>query len=77
MNLRLLLMLILSSLAVLFIAQNVAVVEIGFLNWRTSMSSALLIFFSLMTGFVLGWFVHSYLLHRKAMGNKGELQYLH
>jgi uncharacterized integral membrane protein len=76
MNLRLLLILILSSLAVLFIAQNVAVVEIGFLFWRASMSSALLIFFSLMTGFVLGWFLHSYLLRRKAMGNKGELLYL-
>ena len=76
MNLRLLLMLILSSLAVLFIAQNVAVVEIGFLYWRASMSSALLILFSLMTGFVLGWFMHSYRLHRKAMCNKGELLYL-
>ncbi len=76
MNLKLVLMLILSSLAVLFIAQNVAVVEIGFLFWRTSMSSALLIFFSLMTGFVLGWFMHGYLLHRKAAGNKGELRYL-
>lgn len=76
MNLRLLLVLVLSSMAVLFIAQNVAVVEIAFLYWRASMSSALLIFFSLMTGFVLGWFMHSYRLHRKAMDNKGELLYL-
>ncbi len=76
MNLRLVLLVVLSSLAVLFIAQNAAVVEIAFLYWRTSMSSALLIFFSLLTGFVLGWFMHSYRLHRKAMGNKGELLYL-
>lgn len=76
MTLRLLLMLVLSSLAVLFIAQNVAVVEIGFLYWRASMSSALLIFFSLMTGFVLGWFMHSYRMHRRDMDNKGELLYL-
>lgn len=76
MTLRLLLILILSSLAILFIAQNVAVVEIGFLYWRASMSSALLIFFSLMTGFVLGWFMHSYRMYRKTMGNKGELLYL-
>jgi uncharacterized integral membrane protein len=69
-------MLILSSLAVLFIAQNVAVVEISFLYWRASMSSALLIFFSLMIGFVLGLITHSYRLHRKAMDNKGELLYL-
>lgn len=76
MNLKLLLMLILASLAVLFIAQNVAVVEIGFLFWRASMSSALLIFFSLMTGFVLGWFTHSYLVHRKTTGKNGQLSYL-
>lgn len=68
MNLKLTLILILSSLAVVFIAQNVAVVEIGFLFWRASMSSALLIFFTLMIGFVLGWFLHSYLLHRKSAG---------
>lgn len=76
MTMKLVLMLILSSLAVLFIAQNVAVVEIAFLFWRASMSSALLIFFSLMTGFVLGWFTHGYLLHRKAVDNTGELRYL-
>ena len=73
MNLRLTLVLILGSLAVIFIAQNVAMVEIGFLYWRTSMSSALLIFFTLMIGFLLGWFLHSYLLYRKS---KDDLVYL-
>jgi uncharacterized integral membrane protein len=73
MNLKLTLILILSSLAVLFIAQNSSVVEIGFLFWRASMSSALLIFFTLMTGFLLGWFLHSYLLYRKS---KDDLVYL-
>jgi uncharacterized integral membrane protein len=76
MNLRLVLLLVLSSLALVFIVQNAAVVEITFLFWRTSMSSALLIFFSLLTGFVLGWFMHSYRLHRRAMCGKGELLYL-
>jgi len=66
MNLRLTLVLILGSMAVLFIAQNSNVVEIGFLYWRASMSSALLIFFTLMIGFLLGWFLHSYLLYRKS-----------
>jgi uncharacterized integral membrane protein len=74
MNLKLALILILSSLAVVFIAQNVAVVEIGFLFWRASMSSALLIFFTLVIGFLLGWFLHSYLLYRKS---KSESDYLH
>lgn len=76
MTIKLVLMLVLSSMAVLFIAQNVAVVEIAFLFWRASMSSALLIFFCLMTGFVLGWFMRGHLLHRRAVGNKGELRYL-
>jgi len=68
MNVKLILILILSSMAVMFIAQNVAVVEIGFLFWRASMSSALLIFFTLMIGFLLGWFLHGYLLYRKSKG---------
>ncbi|MFA7279319.1 MAG: LapA family protein [Sterolibacterium sp.] len=66
MNLKLILILLLSSLAVIFVAQNVAVVEIGFLFWRSSMSSALLICFTLMLGFILGWFLHGYLLYRKS-----------
>jgi uncharacterized integral membrane protein len=66
MNLKLILVLVLSSLAVLFIAQNVAIVGISFLFWKASMSSALLIFFTLVVGFLLGWFLHSYLLYRKS-----------
>lgn len=76
MNLKLILILILSSLAVMFVAQNSAPVEIGFLSWQTSMSSALLVFFALVTGFVLGWIMHAYLLHRKSKNDKGELVYL-
>jgi uncharacterized membrane protein YwzB len=30
------------------------------------MSRALLIFFTLVIGFLLGWFLHSYLSYRKA-----------
>lgn len=66
MNLKLVLILMLSCFAVLFVAQNTVMVEIGFLFWRTSMSSALLIFFTLMTGFLLGWFLHEYLAYRKS-----------
>lgn len=60
-------------MAVLFIAQNVAVVEIGFLFWRVTMSSALLIFATLVMGLLLGWFMHSYLLYRKS---KNDLIYI-
>lgn len=73
MNLKLALILVLSSMAVLFIAQNVAVVEVGFLYWSASMSSALLIFFTLTIGFILGWFLHGYLVYRQS---KSESIYL-
>jgi uncharacterized integral membrane protein len=53
-NSKLVLILILASLAVVFVAQNAAVVEIAFLFWGISMSSAILIFFTLMLGFLLG-----------------------
>lgn len=74
MNLKLVLVILLSSMAVLFIAQNTDIVEIGFLYWRLSMSSALLIFFTMTAGFILGWFLHGYLLYRKT--KKNELGYL-
>jgi uncharacterized integral membrane protein len=59
-------MLIFATLAVIFIAQNVAVVEIGFLYWKAYLPSGLLIFVTVMIGFMLGWFLHEYLLYRKA-----------
>jgi uncharacterized integral membrane protein len=66
MNFKLAMLLILASLAVIFITQNVAVVEVSFLFWSISMSRALLIFFLLVIGFTLGWFLHSYLSYRKS-----------
>jgi uncharacterized integral membrane protein len=75
MNLRLTLILILGSMAVIFVAQNAAAVEISFLYWRFSLSSALLIFFTLLMGFVLGWSLHSYLLYRRSKTDN-ELAYI-
>ena len=66
MNFKLVMIFILASLAVIFITQNVAVVEVSFLFWSISMSRALLIFFLLVIGFTLGWFLHSYLSYRKS-----------
>jgi uncharacterized integral membrane protein len=68
MNTKLALLLILSSLAVVFVTQNVAAVEIGFLFWSASISSSLLIFVTLMLGFFLGWFLNDYLRYRKYKG---------
>jgi uncharacterized integral membrane protein len=68
MNIKLALVLILSTLAVVFVAQNVAAVEIGFLFWSGSMPTSLLIFFALMFGFLVGWFLNDYLRYRKYKG---------
>jgi lipopolysaccharide assembly protein A len=65
MNFKLILALILAGFAVLFIVQNVVVVEIRFLFWTLSMSRSLLIFFLLAIGFIIGWLLHSYSLHQK------------
>jgi uncharacterized integral membrane protein len=68
MNIKLALLLILSTLAVVFVAQNVAAVEISFLFWNASVSSSLLLFFTLLLGFLLGWFLNDYLRYRKYKG---------
>jgi lipopolysaccharide assembly protein A len=66
MNLKLILILIFVGLVVIFITQNTAVVDVSFLFWNVSMSRALLIFFLLLIGIALGWFLHSYLSYRKS-----------
>lgn len=65
MSAKLILSIILAGLAVVFIVQNVDVVDIRFLIWTLSMSRALLMFFLLAIGIIIGWLLHSYLLHQK------------
>jgi uncharacterized integral membrane protein len=74
MNVKLILLIILASLAVIFLTQNVAAVEVTFLLWSISMSRALLIFFTLSIGFILGWFLHSYLSYRKAKNEPLDIE---
>jgi len=66
MHLKLGLVVALSCLVLIFVAQNVDVVQISFLFWSIVLSSAVLILFTVLIGFLLGWFLHGYLLHRKA-----------
>lgn len=65
MNYKLIAILVLTGLVLLFVVQNVATVEIQFLFWSTQMPRSLLIILLLGAGFALGWFLHSYLQHRK------------
>lgn len=65
MNHKLLPILILAGLAVLFVIQNVTVVEIRFLFWSVQMSRSLLMLLLLAIGIAIGWFLHGYHTHRK------------
>ena len=62
---KLILSFILGGLVVLFIIQSVAVVEIQVLFWTLTISKALLMFLILVIGFLMGWFLHGYLLRTK------------
>jgi uncharacterized integral membrane protein len=71
MNFKIILVTILAGICLIFLAQNIQVVTVSFLSWEISMSRAVLIFFTLLIGFVIGWFLHSYLAYRK---DKKEFQ---
>ena len=65
MQIKLVISIVLAGLAVLFIVQNAAVVDIQFLFWKISMSRALFMFFMLAIGILVGWFLHGYYVHKK------------
>jgi uncharacterized integral membrane protein len=65
MHLKLLLSLIFAGLAVLFVVQNVSVIQIRFLVWSLSMTLSLFIFLLFATGLIVGWLLHSYWTYRR------------
>jgi putative membrane protein len=71
MNFKMGLVAILVFFALVFVAQNIDVVTVKFLLWEISMSRAVLLFFSLLTGFIIGWLLHSYISYRR---DKKEIQ---
>jgi lipopolysaccharide assembly protein A len=72
MNFKLIFSIAISGMAVLFIIQNVTVVDMKFLFWTLSMSRALLMSLILSIGIILGWLLHSYFKRSKivCMQNK-------
>lgn len=58
MHARLILGLVLIGAAVLFILQNIGIIEIRFMVWSVSMSRSLLLFIVLFIGVVIGWLWH-------------------
>jgi putative membrane protein len=65
-NLKVILILILACLLAIFIAQNVAVIQMRFLAWDFFLSRALLVFFTLVAGFIIGWFASSLICWRRS-----------
>lgn len=65
MNFKIILVTILACICLIFLAQNIQVVTVSFLSWEVSTSRAVLIFFTLLIGFVIGWVLHSCLAYRK------------
>ena len=64
-HLKLILSLLLAGLAVLFVVQNVAVVEVRFLLWGFQMTLSLFIFLLFAGGIIVGWVLHSYWGYRR------------
>lgn len=58
MRIRLIVGLVLIAAALLFIFQNVGMIEIRFLVWSISMSRSLLLFVVLGAGVLIGWLWH-------------------
>lgn len=71
MSWRLLLSLILIGIVVLFVFQNIGVVEIRFLFWSTAVSRSLLLAIVLVVGVIIGWIWHS--LWRRARQRARQL----
>ena len=61
MNIKLLTTLILIALTTIFIVQNAEVVELRFLFWKMAMSRSLMFVFLLLSGIIIGWFLHGHM----------------
>lgn len=73
MNIKLILALVLASCVVVFIVQNVTVVEVSFLFWSIALSRSLLIFFSFILGLAVGWFLHTYVMYRRSQRETSDI----
>lgn len=67
MHFKLFLSLALAGLAVLFVIQNVAVVEVRFLLWGLHMTLSVLIFLLFAGGLIVGWLLHGYWAYRRRL----------
>ncbi len=59
MNYKQMISLVLAGLTVLFILQNIAIVNINFIFWTFLVSRSVLIFLVLVIGIAIGWLLRS------------------
>ncbi len=59
LNYKQIISLVLAALTILFILQNIAVININFLFWTFFISRSVLIFLVLLIGMVIGWLLRS------------------
>ena len=62
---------ILVTLVILFVLQNMTVVEIDFLFWTFTVSRALILFAVLLTGIAIGW-LGSFQLEKRKRANQNQ-----
>ncbi|HBL53622.1 MAG TPA: DUF1049 domain-containing protein [Syntrophaceae bacterium] len=74
MNFKIILLIVVACLAVVFVIQNVSAVTVSIFFWEISLSLALLIFFVLAFGFVIGWFLHSLFAYQKIKKEVTDIQ---
>ena len=65
MSYKLISTLILIGMIIIFVIQNVTVVEIKFFLWSFEMSRALLYFILLTIGIIVGWLLNNYYRRKK------------
>ena len=74
MNFKLISGLIIVCLILIFIIQNIAIVEIRLVFWTIEISLALLILILLGLGMVAGWLLNDYFKYRKRIKSQMKLQ---
>ena len=72
MNFKVIFSIAMAGMAVLFIIQNVTVVDMKFLFWTLSMSRALLMSLILSIGIILGWLLRSYFKRLKTVSMQNK-----
>ena len=60
-------------MAVIFIVQNSAMVEVKIVFWTITISRILLMFIILILGIVIGFLLRSYIRHRRTVNRNKEI----